>query len=939
MKSRPIVEAGAMSEESLFYEALEKAASERAAFLAAATAGQPRLRAAVEALLHANDAEDNLLDQPPVPSALVDPDPHSVTVTGIVEGARAPGVSIANRYELLQKIGEGGMGEVWVAKQLEPIKRKVALKLIKKGMDSKAVLARFEHERHALALMDHPNIARVHDGGITPEGQSFFVMELVDGLPLNRFCDEAKLTPRERLELFVPICKAVQHAHQKGIVHRDLKPANILITVIDGKGVPKIIDFGVAKATFGRLTDESQFTQFGSVVGTLEYMAPEQAGFAGVDIDTRADIYSLGVILYELLTGLKPIDAKRLKSTALLEMIRVIKEEEPDKPSTRFSTDASMRTLAALRQTDPTRLMAMLRGELDWVVMKCLEKRRDRRYETASGLARDIQRYLAHEPVEARPPSAAYRFSKFLQRNKGPVIATGLVVAALLAGIVGTTLGLIEAKKQEGIARSEAAAKEAARAAEALRAEGEYRAKLEARAEAAAKEEARAAAAALAESEHLATIAAQKAVHLAGKRLEQVNAARQKADEAHQVSEKIRDFFQHGVLGRESFTANGTDERLLPGGIQIEMTENPTVREALVRAAARLAPDKIETTFPKQPLLQSEFLWSIGETYVELGEHELGISFLERAYKLQLQTVGPDSHITTHTMNLLASAYQRAGRIAEAIPVMEQAYKSRLKVYGVDDTGVLTFQSNLGLTYIHAGRTAEGLRILENALEIRTRKFGADEPETLLLLENLAIVYLEAGRYPESIGAFERLRAARVKILGDDHPATLQTQLLLASAYVLAGKKDQALSAFSEQLAKARKTFPKDSPELAKQLAVAGHFLLMAKAFSEAEPLLRESVAIREKQQPEDWSTFNAKALLGAALLGQQKFADAEPLLLAGVKGMQAREKSMPAQALPRLAEGIERLVELYKAQKKDDEAQKWAVESKKYSAKAKNEK
>ena len=338
------------------------------------------------------------------------------------------------------------MGEVWVAKQTEPVKRKVALKLIKTGMDSRAVLARFEQERQALAMMDHPNIARVLDGGLTPSGQPFFVMELVNGLPLTKFCDEAKLTPKERLELFVPICQAVQHAHQKGIVHRDLKPANILVTLIDGKPVPKVIDFGVAKATGGKLTDESMSTQFGAVVGTLEYMSPEQAAFSGVDIDTRADIYSLGVILYELLTGLRPIDAKRLKQAALAEMIRIIQEEQPSKPSTRLSTDESLPSLAAMRHTEPKRLIALLRGELDWVVMKCLEKSRERRYETVNGLARDIQRYLADEPVEARPPSTGYRLSKFLQRNKGPVLAASLV---LLGAGGGSRSGLVRIRARQ----------------------------------------------------------------------------------------------------------------------------------------------------------------------------------------------------------------------------------------------------------------------------------------------------------------------------------------------------------------------------------------------------------------------------------------------------------------------------------------------------------
>lgn len=459
-----------MTEETLFHEALAKPLPERAAFLEQACIGQPQLRAAVEELLAAHEASGNLLDKPPRQAQTVDAGPgqqgHEATGdfsrdSDEVEVATAdyrpsikPGVVISGRYTLVEKIGEGGMGEVWVAKQTEPVKRKVALKLIKTGMDSKAVLARFEQERQALALMEHPNIARVLDGGMTPTGQPFFVMELVNGLPLNKYCDDARLTPKDRLELFIPICQAVQHAHQKGIVHRDLKPANILVTLYDGKPVPKVIDFGVAKATGGKLTDESMLTQFGAVVGTLEYMSPEQAGFSAIDVDTRADIYSLGVILYELLTGLRPIDAKRLRKGALTEMIRIIQEEEPSKPSTRLSTDASLPSLAASRQMEPKKLMALLRGELDWVVMKCLEKQRDRRYETVNALSRDIQRYLADEPVEARPPSMGYRFQKLLQRNRVAVLAVGAVAASLLLGTGIATWQAIRATNAEAEERS-----------------------------------------------------------------------------------------------------------------------------------------------------------------------------------------------------------------------------------------------------------------------------------------------------------------------------------------------------------------------------------------------------------------------------------------------------------------------------------------------------
>jgi WD40 repeat protein/serine/threonine protein kinase len=372
-------------------------------------------------------------------------------------------------FRILAKIAEGGMGIVYKAEQLKPVRRVVALKVIKLGMDSREVVARFEAERQALAMMDHPNIAKVFDGGLTPSGQPYFVMELIDGLPLLTFCDNATLTSEQRLELFIPICHALQHAHQKGIIHRDLKPSNILVTLIDGKPVPKVIDFGVAKATRadGKLTESTLATQLGFVVGTLEYMSPEQAGVRGAgDIDTRADIYSLGVILYELVTGLRPLDTRRFQSAALAEMIRIVQEEEPSKPSTRLISHASLPALAALRKTQPSKLMALLRGELDWIVMKCLEKDRERRYATANALGRDIQRYLANEPVEARPPTARYRLRKFVTRHKRPVLAATLVMLALIGGTVGTTMGMLRANK--------------AKQGETLRAQGEQAAKQDA---------------------------------------------------------------------------------------------------------------------------------------------------------------------------------------------------------------------------------------------------------------------------------------------------------------------------------------------------------------------------------------------------------------------------------------------------------------------------
>src|SRR5688572_1012043 len=399
-----------MDEESIFLEALQKqAAADRAAYLDRVCAGDMELRRSVELLLKAHVKAGDFLNKTPAHVGPTIDDPF----------AERPG-TVIGPYKLLQQIGEGGMGVVWMAEQTRPVQRKVALKVIKPGMDSRQVIARFEAERQALAMMDHVNIARVFDGGATDNGRPYFVMELVHGIPITKYCDDNHLTPRERLELFVPVCQAIQHAHQKGIIHRDIKPSNVMVTLYDGKPVPKVIDFGVAKATEQKLTERTLFTQYGTMVGTLEYMSPEQAEMSALGVDTRSDIYSLGVLLYELRTGSTPLTHKRLREAAYGEILRMIKEEEPPKPSVRLSdSGAALASISAQRHTEPAKLTRLVRGELDWIVMKTLEKDRNRRYESASGFALDVQRYLADEPVQACPPSASYRLRKFVRRNKG----------------------------------------------------------------------------------------------------------------------------------------------------------------------------------------------------------------------------------------------------------------------------------------------------------------------------------------------------------------------------------------------------------------------------------------------------------------------------------------------------------------------------------------
>ena len=711
------------SDETLFAAALARSPTERAAFLDGACGGDVARREKILGLLRAHgEAEQKFLR------------------TGARANPAAPTAPAAGerigRYKLLQNIGEGGCGTVYMAEQEEPVRRRVALKVIKLGMDTREVIARFDAERQALALMDHPNIAKVLDAGATGAGRPYFVMELVRGLPITRFCDEKSLAAPARIELFIKVCQAVQHAHQKGIIHRDIKPSNILVTLHDGIPTPKVIDFGIAKATQGKLTDATLFTAFEQFIGTPAYMSPEQAEMSGLDVDTRSDIYSLGVLLYELLTGRPPFDPKTLVAAGLDEIRRIIREVEPPRPSTRLSTlnEADRETVARQRSIPPNQLSTLLRGDLDWIVMRCLEKQCTRRYETANDLAADLLRHLSHEPVTARPPNTVYVLRKLFRRHRLAVVAGAAVVAALVIGIAASTWQAVRATQAEKLAETRLSSELAAR----QEVEAQRQLALD---RLGAEQKARQ------ETEHQKTLAehernrAQSAEKLAEDRLQAASLARSEAEQ-----QKILADQQRGLAEQQRALAEQQRSLAELERNRAREAEHSAQTEAARSAeAARLMQNMLKGAGPHVALVSdTKELHHIvdeaarrligdppGEAQVELRDALTAVYYDLGNYATSAaiggKWTGKDHPPLAPALNQLGNALAHRGWMPQAVAVLREAVAvDRLvSVAGTGRSESLTMIADLVRGLRLAGKTAEADQ-LDRELQERREAIGRD---------------------------------------------------------------------------------------------------------------------------------------------------------------------------------------------------------------------
>ncbi len=719
-------------------------------------------------------------------------EPSDKTITLDAKDFGAPGQDIGP-YRLLQKIGEGGMGEVWVAEQQKPLRRRVALKLIKPGMDTRGVIARFESERQALAMMDHPAIAKVFDAGETPQGRPYFVMEYVQGIPITTYCDRNRLTTQERLTLFEQVCEGVQHAHQKAVIHRDLKPSNILVAIQDGKPVPKIIDFGVAKATAQGLTERTMFTELGVLVGTPEYMSPEQAEMSGQNVDTRTDVYSLGTILYELLVGALPFDPRELRRAGFDEIRRKIRQEDPPKPSTRLSTmGEALATQAENRRTERPALIRQVRGDLDWITMKALEKDRTRRYGSPTEMAADIGRFLEHQPIVARPPSTAYRAGRFVRRHRLGVGVASALVIILVAFSVTTAIQTARIARERNRANREAQVTD--RVSGFLTSIFKVSNPSEARGNALTARE------------------------LLDKGAERIDKELQNEPE---------------IQARMLFTMADVYRNLgLLGPAQDLITRSVELRRKV------LGPENTDTL--KAMNLQGVVLDLAGKS----AEAE---KVLTGALEIEKRTVGEDNETTLWTKNDLANAFDSLGRYEEAEKLYQDVFVRRGRLLGPDHMDTIGSQYNFAVAQFRLGRMAEAEKLLTDCLQRYERVAGADHPNTLYAMDLLSTVLVNLGRGEEARPLVQKIYEARLRILGPEHMDTLAAKLALGNAERRAKRFAEAEGLYRETLAAQQKVLGADHPDTIATATSLARILVDLGRLDEAEKLYREDLARMER--------------------------------------------------------------------------------------------